>query len=366
MTTDASFRPSQGGKHRWFIWLSAMMLSAVSLALAGWAIHSQERSSTPSAKSGTSPSAKEPEPLVACLGVVDFDGGVLSLHPTVFGRVVEVRATENGSVRSGDVLLRINDEAARAHLTEAEAALEAALAQSVETQKIPKQHQFQVAQQRAALAAAQHDLAAGRLAAARKQDLAQKEQLNRQEAEAAGEQAHKLEAVVTAEQRKLDALLTRDPDQEVKRANADVRAKHALVEQARHALGEHMLRAPSDGTVLRVLTSAGETLSSQSRQPTLLFAPHKPQVVRAEVDQEFASRVAVGQRAEIEDDFVGQGPTWHGRVVRVAEWFAQRRTIMPDTPTFQDVRTMECTVQIDLGQPPIRLGQRVRVKLFSK
>jgi multidrug resistance efflux pump len=366
MTTDASLRAPHGGKHRFFVWLSAIVLAAVSLALAGWAIHSQEKPPASSARSGTSSTETEAQPIVACLGVVDFDGGVLSLHPSVSGRVVEVPVAENVSVRPGDVLVRIDDEAARARLNETEAALEAALAQSAEAQKIPKQHELQVAQQRAALTAAQHDLTAGRLAAARKEDLAQKEQLNRQEAEAATEQARKLEAVVTAEQRKLDVLLTRDPEQEVKRADADVRAKRAQVEQARHALSEHTLRAPSDGTVLRVLTSPGETLSFQSRQAAVLFAPRKPQIVRAEVDQEFASRVAVGQRAEIEDDFVGQGPTWHGRVIRVAEWFAQRRTIMPDSPTFQDVRTMECTVQINPGQPPIRLGQRVRVKLFGK
>src|SRR5262249_11265938 len=98
MTTDASVRTSHSGKHRLFVWLSAIVLSAASLALAGWAIHSQERPSTSSARMGASPGEKAPEPIVACLGVVDFDGGVLSLHPSVFGRVVEVPATENGTV----------------------------------------------------------------------------------------------------------------------------------------------------------------------------------------------------------------------------------------------------------------------------
>jgi hypothetical protein len=84
------------------------------------------------------------------------------------------------------------------------------------------------------------------------------------------------------------------------------------------------------------------------------------------VDQEFVGRVAVGQRAEVRDDAVPAGPSRTGRVARVAEWFAHRRTILPDTPAFQDVRTLECIVHLDPGQPPLRVGQRVRVKLFNE
>jgi multidrug resistance efflux pump len=123
--------------------------------------------------------------------------------------------------------------------------------------------------------------------------------------------------------------------------------------------------APSDGTVLRVQTNPGEVLGPQSRQPALLFAPDKPLVVRAEVDQEAVGRVAVGQRAELEDD-AAAGPTWTGRVARVARWFSQRRTILPDAPALQDVRTLECVIHLDPSQPPLRIGQRVRVKLYKE
>src|SRR5205814_611796 len=104
---------------------------------------------------------------------------------------------------------------------------------------------------------------------------------------------------LTADRAKFDALALRDPAQDVARAEADTTAKRALLKRARHALREHTLRAPSAGTVLRVLTSSGEALGMQPRQPALLFAPDRPRIVRAEVEQEFVSRVAVGQRAEI-------------------------------------------------------------------
>jgi hypothetical protein len=39
--------------------------------------------------------------------------------------------------------------------------------------------------------------------------------------------------------------------------------------------------------------------------------------------------------------------------------------IIPNTPAFQDVRTLECKIVLEPGQPPLRIGQRERVKLFT-
>src|SRR5262249_44534640 len=111
--------------------------------------------------------------------------------------------------------------------------------------------------------------------------------------------------------------------------------------------------------------NVGEALGPQSRQPPLILAPAKPLVVRAEVEQEFANRVAVGQSAQFEDDTVAGGPVWRGRVVRIADWFVEGRKVVPDTPTFHDVRTLQCIIQPDPGQSSFRLGQRVRVRLYK-
>src|SRR5438552_2157651 len=137
MTTDSFVHRSHHGRRRWLVWLPAIALATVSLVIAGWAIR-QEKATNSDAPSSASPTEDELKPVVVCLGVVDFEGGVLSLLPSVFGRVVDLPAVENASVRSGAVLLRIDDEAARARLAEAEAALEAALAQYSEARKIPK------------------------------------------------------------------------------------------------------------------------------------------------------------------------------------------------------------------------------------
>ena len=112
-----------------------------------------------------------------------------------------------------------------------------------------------------------------RLEAQRKEELAHKDLLNRKDADATAEQAQKSEAVLQSEQAKLNLLMLQDPVQAVKRADADVRVKKAILDQARQALRDHTLRAPANGTVLRVLTNPGELVGPQTPQPVLLFAP---------------------------------------------------------------------------------------------
>ena len=78
------------------------------------------------------------------------------------------------------------------------------------------------------------------------------------------------------------------------------------------------------------------------------------------------ARVAVGQEAIIQDSATGAGD-WRGKVTRVSDWYSQRRSILLEPMQFNDVRTLECVigglVSKDPGQPPLRIGQRVRATL---
>src|SRR3712207_7773334 len=54
------------------------------------------------------------------------------------------------------------------------------------------------------------------------------------------------------------------------RSEEDVKSRQARLEQARYALRECVLRAPRDGTLLRVLVGPGDLIAAQSKQPALL------------------------------------------------------------------------------------------------
>lgn len=130
--------------------------------------------------------------------------------------------------------------------------------------------------------------------------------------------------------------------------------------EAEHGLNEHALRAPEAGTILRIFLSPGELLTSPPKKMAVQFCPNKPRIIRAEVDQAFASRMAVGLLAVVEDDGTS-GPVWHGHVMRISDWYAQRRQVADEQIQLNDVRTLECLVALDPDQRPLRIGQRGRV-----
>jgi multidrug resistance efflux pump len=181
-----------------------------------------------------------------------------------------------------------------------------------------------------------------------------------EEAGAAADLVKELESVLQAEQGKLARLQTLNPADQVTLAEGEVDARQARLEEAQHALAERSVCAPADGEVLRLLVSVGDVAGPQARQAALLFCPQRPRIVRAEVPQEFADRVRVGQPVLIQDDarLVEVG---RGQIVRLSDWFTQRRSVLQEPSVRNDVRTLECIIRIDPGRTPLRIGQRVRV-----
>ena len=86
-------------------------------------------------------------------------------------------------------------------------------------------------------------------------------------------------------------------------------------------------------------------------QPQLIisFCPATPRIIRAEIDQEFANQVQVGQSAIITDDATLTGSI-RGKVKRLSDWFAQRRSPLFEPRQLNDVRTLECIIEVDPAQ----------------
>lgn len=313
---------------------------------------------------------QEDSKLVVCSAYVDLEYGVTGLYPTQPGRVAEIRARENEAVKAGDVLLRLDDRAARFRVAEAQAALDSAKAHLERAETGPDQHRLKIAQQQASLDAARHRLATARHSLVAKEKLQQIESVGRkkedpvmkEEVAAAGEKTKELEAAERAEQEMLADLKVQDPAVELRRTQAEVATMQARLDQARLVLEEHTLRAPSDGTVLRVLVGPDELLGVPAKKPAVQFCPDGPRIVRADVEQAFASRVSVGQDATVEDDVHSGGTAWSGRVVRISDWYVQRRPVSDEVLQMKDVRTLECVIALS-EQPTLRIGQRVRVTL---
>jgi HlyD family secretion protein len=316
--------------------------------------------------SAAAPSAVEPKPTppraasaegVVCFGTVDLEHGVAAIGSTQPGRVAEVLVAENQQVAQGAVLLRLEDDAARFRLDEAEAAVELARLQRDQAKKQPEIHRIRIAQQQAILDAMHSRAESARKVLAREQELARTVTVTNSDRTISQEKVREAEAMERSELLRLAELESQDAEAETRRADVELKAAEARLKQARLALEDCRLKAPRPGTVLRILVGPGDVLGSQ---PALLFAADGPQVIRATVEQEFAGRVKEGLPALVRDD-ADPADAWRGRVGRVAGWYGQRRTILHDPSQLSDVRTLECLIVLDPGQPPLRLGQGVRI-----
>ncbi len=344
--------------------LSFWVLAGVVLVAgctAGWVFRDSLNPGQTSSPPPSAPSS-DGEIVAVCVGHVDLEGGTTYLNPLQPGVVAEIKVHETQEVPKGAVLLRLDDRVARLHLQEAEAGLKAAQKQLIQAQQLPEQLRLKTAQQKLAIEAAEVRLSAAQSLLARKQKLQKDTLINNSEVSVAQDQVKEAEILLKAEQEKLSELLLQKPLLAIDRAREDVVASKARAKLARYALDHCTLKAPSAGTVLRIMVNPGEIVSGLPQQPALLFAPHGQRVIRAEVEQEFVDQLAVGLTAQARDPR-NIGPVWHGKVVRVSDWLLRRRSILQEPGHFLDVRTAECLISLESGQAPPRFGARLTVTL---
>lgn len=101
------------------------------------------------------------------------------------------------------------------------------------------------------------------------------------------------------------ALVSRDiaARATLERAERDARAARAVADAAIQRLDDFLVRAPTDGVVLRRDVEAGEVVDT----PASLFWIGEPRPLRitAEVDEEDIARIAIGQRVLLRADAFG-------------------------------------------------------------
>jgi HlyD family secretion protein len=346
-------------------WLLLLALLAAGTPAAGLLFSYSSHGVPPAQHEGNEKSSNASIEGIVCFGQVDLLHGVASLSPLQPGRVIETLVEEGQTVAEGTVLVRLEDGPARSQLDEAQAALEEAELRLKQARKLPEQQRSRIAQQQDAVAAMRERLSAARHQLARQRKFVKDELAASNDVAVGEDRVRELEAMLRGEEKRLDEVKRQDSADDVRRAEKEVAVMKARLDRARFALEDCTLKAPRRGTILRLLVGPGDVLGSASRQPAVQFAVEGPQVVRADVEQEFVGRVAVGQPAFLEDES-RSGFVWKGKVERLADWITQRRSVLREPSEFNDVRTVETLIRLDPGQPPLRIGQRVRVRIGQK
>jgi len=320
---------------------------------------------------------------VIVFGLVDLNSGLglLPIYPETFpqpSRVAKVLVKERDQVKKGDKLFELDPELAQLNvkkaeggLAEAQAALKQAQATVLQADKMLETHQVAIMSMEKTVEGKSKELDAANI---KLKDAGTK--LNKvgadndAEYQSAKKSYEAAEQALQAERIKLDGMKTITPMAKkdealaaVERAKAAITVQEAVLNEAKYGLRMMSVTAPVDGQIIRSSVAEGLTFGPQTREPALSLLPKGDFIVRAEVDQEFASRIAVGQDAVIHDDG-NSALKWTGKVLRISDAFLPKRnaSTAPGGLLLNDSRVLECIVSIN-GADQIRPGQRVRVSI---
>lgn len=295
--------------------------------------------------------------LASAPGRVEPRGGEVRLTAQAPGRVVQVLARINDRVQSGDVLVILDEEEARARLAAAEAE-EAVRRRDRDAESVGKLAQDRrnaedkLADAERALHGAQVHL--DRLLSARIRNAAMQDEIarGRTALAAASERVEQERGELGRVAATSGMPLPTRPEAALAQARAEVRLAEIAFDRTR-------VRAPIDGAVLQVNVKPGEVLTPSPESIAVTVGDVTALRVRSEVEERDLSRVSVGQRVIVRSDAF-PGRDFEGRVSSLAAYVGppRLRNLGPRKPT--DVDILEVLVDLD-GRPPLLPGMRTDV-----
>ncbi|MEM8816457.1 MAG: HlyD family efflux transporter periplasmic adaptor subunit [Pseudomonadota bacterium] len=257
--------------------------------------------------------------LITTRGMIDIEGGLVRLSAGATGVFRDVLVTEGQQVAAGQLLAVQDDRDEQIALGNAEIALENARIQL----------------ERARLDLEINKREAGRGGVQRAQD-------------AISEERH---------QTQLDAV--RRSELALETSRNDVARSDAAVETARFQLEQRELRAPVDGTVIKVDISPGSGVSAQNVSTAILIKPDRDKTIRVGVSEADADLVYLGQPVDVSRLSGGEG-VYQGTVTNIAEVFSS--VLQPPQGSTPNAQAATIEVIVNVGDIPFRLGQDVLVK----
>ncbi len=338
----------------------AVLLSLIA-SLMGHGTHPPSSSFTSAVSAQQAAPTKAGAWAASAPGRVEPRGGEIRIGTQAPGRISEVAVTINDIIEPGDMLLRIDDDDARARLVAADA--------------------------EAAVRRRERDAEAtpGRLALDRRQaeDLQQTSEravlIARTELDRTLRSKRAGTATVDDVARERATLKTAIEKMDVDRASlrraqtaagvplptrleAGLTAARADVTLAEQALERTRIRAPSSGSVLQINSRVGETVAPSPEQVLVVVGDVSGLRVRAEVEERDIAKIRVGQSVVLRTDAF-PGREFTGTVTTRAQALGPAKLAQRGPRRPSDVDTLEVMVDVDAGSP---LLPGLRVDVFFR
>lgn len=296
--------------------------------------------------------------IVTGLGIVEPADGEIDLAFPLLGVISALHVKEGDTVKRGTIVAELTNQDLKARLAQAEATLSI---RSAEFERVYKGARPQeIASAEAELRSQEASLRLLKIQADRRSKLAKKGSVPQEAADTA-------ESALTAGQESRDsAELALSMLREGERTET-INAAASAMELARHQMEEaaailekSYLKAPADGTVLRVFREAGEAVSVQPAIPIVQLGDLTRLVVRAQIDESDIADLRVGQAARIAAPALG-GHQITGTVTRISPRLGTK-TVSDGSPTEKrDARVLDVIIALD---PDVKLPVSLRVDTF--
>lgn len=306
--------------------LPKLLLAAValsSLAACGGPPPSASNASGAPAKPGAATSTVNTPYSAIAAGKVDIEGGLVDVAARAPGVVKEVFVQEGDIVKANQVLARQEDDDARLSRNRVAA---------------------QLAQTEAQIPVLEVQLTAADREEKRLARLIAQDATSQQLYEQAQDNTRQLSAQLNAQK-------------------ASIALVRAQLAEANYQMELYVIRAPTDGTIVRRYANPGSGASTFSVTAMFQLQPDSKRIVRAEVEERSVSLVKAGQKVEIvpESD---QAKSYPGEVIRIAAVMGARKLRSDDPSERADERVVE--VVVDAESAPVLVGQRVLVKFLKE
>lgn len=308
------------------------LLVAVPLAAAAWLWLGRQ---TP---------AVHAEPAVTRPSVLVAPGHVEPVHDAVKlafeaqGRIAEIVVDEGDVVHAGQVLARLDDRLAKARVAASEAGLSQAKARYLLARRGPRSEDVAAARAEAdaAAVAAQHRGAEQ----ARSEQLGKVGALATTVVDADDASARIATAQATAATARYQSLARGTRSEQIEEAAAAIMLAQAELDEARVALDQTVLVAPTDGVILRRTAEVGALVTLMAPAPVVSMADLRQLEIRAEIDEADVAAIAPGQAAYATADAYGER-RFPVRLTRVTRELG-RKTVRDDDPRARvDTRVLE-------------------------
>lgn len=224
----------------------------------------------------------------------------------VSGQIREVLVDFNSNVKADQIIARIDPESYQYRVRQAQADLDAAIAQ-VAVQ------QAQVAARRADVTRAEVTLADGRLDLSRKEQLVERNFISPAERDKARSVMRAQEEDLKAARAALDVA-----GAQVKNNEAVVKQRRAALASAQVDLDRTVIKSPVDGVVIKRSIDAGQTVAASLQAPELFIIAKnlRDMQVDTAIDESEIGKIKLGQRGTFTVDAF-PGRTFEGSITQV-------------------------------------------------